>query len=265
MKITLKDITVNYIESGSTYGLPVVFIHGFPFNHEMWKPQIPVLTHNIRAIMYDLRGHGLSDVGDGQFTIEMFVDDLIAMLDYLNLEKVILCGLSMGGYIALRAAERNPDRIKGMILCDTKSEPDTNEAKIKRSSTIKTIKESGVKVFTDEFVKTIFWEKTFKNNPEVVDFIKDIINKNSPIGICGTLLALASRTDTTASLSSVKIPTCIIAGEHDKITPPSTAQSMHNAIPKSELHILQNAGHLSNLENPTEFNKILLSYLKEHW
>jgi 3-oxoadipate enol-lactonase len=265
MKSVINGITLNYSEQGLPQGIPLVFIHGFPLSHEMWKPQLPALPDSVRAIMYDVRGHGASDVSDGQFSIELFVDDLIALLDHLSIEKAVLCGLSMGGYIALRAIERFPNRINGLILCDTKSEPDTNEAKIKRTVSMKTIKTAGARAFTEDFVKSGFWEKTFDKNPEAIEFIKKIIYRNSPLGICGTLLALASRTDTTQVLSSIKVPTCIIVGEYDKLTPPSIAQAMHKTIAGSELHILPNAGHMSNLENTKEFNQRLIAFLKKHW
>ncbi|MGD0591022.1 MAG: alpha/beta fold hydrolase [Bacteroidota bacterium] len=265
MKTLINDITVSYIEHGSSQGLPVVFIHGFPFSRKMWEPQMLELPNDILAIAYDVRGHGFSDVGDGQFTIELFVDDLIVLLDHLGIEKAVLCGLSMGGYIALRAIERHPNRIKGLLLCDTKSEPDTSDEKIKRANSIKTIKSAGVSAFAENFVKAVFWPKTFEKNPGAIEFIKELVRANSALGICGTLLALASRTDTTQSLSSIDIPTCIIVGEYDLLTPPSCAQRMHEAIAGSELHILSNASHMSNLENIKDFNKRLTDFLKKHW
>jgi 3-oxoadipate enol-lactonase len=265
MKTLIDDIAINYIEYGSTQGLPVVFIHGFPFSHKMWEPQMRELPNDIHAIAYDVRGHGSSDVGDGQFTIELFVDDLIVLLDHLSLEKAVLCGLSMGGYIALRAIEKYPARIKGLILCDTKSESDSDETRVKRASTVKTIKTSGIQKFAEDFLKSIFCENTFISNPKVVEFIRNIICNNSSLGICGTLLALASRTDTTPALCSIDIPTCIITGEHDKLTPPSIVQVMHKTIKNSELHILSNAGHMSNLENTKDFNKYLVAFLNKHW
>jgi len=147
MKVNLNGITLNYTERGLPQGLPVVFIHGFPFSHLMWEPQMKALPNNIRAITYDIRGHGESDVADGIYTIELFVDDLIALLDHLAIEKAALCGLSMGGYIALRAIERHPQRISSLILCDTRPEADTNEAKIKRTASIKTVRNEGVAAF----------------------------------------------------------------------------------------------------------------------
>jgi pimeloyl-ACP methyl ester carboxylesterase len=263
MKTIINDFTINYIEHGTPQGLPVVFIHGFPLSHEMWGPQIHVMPNIIHAIAYDVRGHGGSDVGDGQYTIDIFVDDLIALLDHRLVKKAVLCGLSMGGYIALRTFERHSDRVLGLILCDTKSEPDTDAAKIKRTETVEAVKAKGVRAFAEDFVKAIFWEKTFETNPDVIAFIKQLIYTNSLRGICGTLFALASRTDTTSVLSSLHIPTCILVGEHDKVTPPSDARSMYRIIAGSELHILPNAAHMSNLENTQDFNERLMAFLKK--
>ncbi len=261
MKIRLNNFTINYTERGLPQGDPVVFIHGFPFNHTMWEPQMKALPNHIRAIMYDVRGHGESDVGDGQYTIELFVDDLLALLDHLIIDRVILCGLSMGGYIALRAHERQPERFKALVLCNTKSEADTNEGKIKRSATLKAIKTNGVRSFAEEFVKSVFAPETFLTHPEHPDSIKKAIRRNSPLGICGTVLALACRTDTTASLAGITVPTLILVGEHDALTPPSASESMHKLIGKSELHVLSSAAHMSNIENAAEFNKHLIEFL----
>jgi len=263
MKIKLNDVHINYVERGMPQGVPVVFIHGFPFNHSMWEPQMLALPNEYRAIAYDVRGHGESDVADALYSMEFFVDDLIALLDHLVLKQVVLCGLSMGGYIALRAIERHPDRVKGLVLCDTRSEADPNEGKVKRSASIKAVKTSGVKAFAEGFVKAVFAPQTFDKNPAAVESIKTAIVANSPLGICGTLLALASRTDTTAALANIKVPTLILVGEHDTLTPVAASQAMHEKIAGSELHIIPNAAHMSNIENPDVFNAALLKFLKK--
>ena len=261
MKIKLNNCTINYTERGLPQGTPVIFVHGFPFDHTMWEPQMKSLPNHFRAITYDVRGHGGSDVADGQYTIEFFVDDLIALLDHLVIAQAVLCGLSMGGYIALRAYERYPQRFKALVLCDTKSEPDTNEGKVKRSATLKTVKSEGVGVFADEFVKAIFAPETFQTLPEVIESIKSTIRSNSPIGISGAALALAMRTDTSGLLSKIQVPTLILVGEHDKLTPPSASEALQRQITGSELHIIRQAGHMSNLENAPAFNKHLIDFL----
>jgi pimeloyl-ACP methyl ester carboxylesterase len=262
MYITINKVPINYVEKGETVGLPVIFLHGFPFSHEMWKAQLDVVGKTYRAIAYDIRGHGLSYVGDGQYTIEGHVDDLIALLDYLKLEKVIVVGLSMGGYITLRALERNADRFMAAVLCNTRSEADSNEGRLKRAAGIESVKKEGSAPFAEEFVKLVFATETFRAKPAAVESIREIIEQTPPLSIAGTLLALSARTDTTPSLSNIKIPATILVGEHDTITPPASSQAMHEKIPGSELHIIPQAAHMSNLENPDFFNEKLLSFLK---
>lgn len=262
MKINLNGVAINYVERGSPQGVPVVFIHGFPFSHEMWEPQMRALPNTYRAIAYDIRGHGQSDVADGQYTIEFFVDDLIAILNHLVIEKAIICGLSMGGYIALRAFERHPERISGLVLCDTKCEADTNDGKVRRSATLKSVKKDGVPQFADGFVRSIFAPKTFESNPDAIEKIRTIINSNPPLGVAGTVLALACRTDTSAVLPTISVPTLILCGEVDALTPPKDSEFMHKQIKGSTLHLISSAGHMSNLENPVEFNERLTAFLK---
>lgn len=261
MRAKINGLEVAYNTAGNPSDLPVLFIHGFPFSQEMWKPQVTLLSQNYRVITYDVRGHGGSEVGDGQYSLEFFVDDLFRLLDHLKIEKAIVVGLSMGGYIALRAIERSPERFRALVLCDTRSEADTTEGKIKRAASIKLVKTEGVKKFAEGFVKAVFAPQTFEAKPDTVRFIQQIIEKTSPAAIAGTLFALAARTDTTPSLPNIKVPTLILVGEHDTLTPPSAAEAMYAKIPDSELHVIPGAAHMSNLENPEEFNKHLLDFL----
>ncbi len=263
MKAVINGAMTHYEVTGNISGVPVVLIHGFPFSHEMWYPQVEALSPHYRVITYDVRGHGKSEVGDGQYTIELFVDDLFGVLDYLKIEKAVGVGLSMGGYIALRAIERNPERFRALVLCDTRSEADTNESKLKRAATIRMVKGAGVEKFAADFVKSVFAPQTFERDPETVHFIQDIIEETSPTAIVGTLLALAARTDTTASLPNINVPTLILVGEHDTLTPPSAAEAMGAKIANSELHVIPDAAHMSNLENPEVFNKHLLDFLSQ--
>lgn len=216
---------------------------------------------NVRVITYDIRGHGRSSIGDGQYTIELFVDDLIGLLDHLKIEKTIVCGFSMGGYIALRAIERNPDRFRALVLCDTMSAADTNDAKIRRANAIKMVKNEGVEPFAEGFLKAVFAPPTFQSKPDTVDEIRRVILSNSPIGICGALLAMAGRTDTTEALSQITVPTLILVGEDDKVTPSSAAKNMHERIPNAKIEVIEGAGHMSNLENAVAFNRHLGEFM----
>lgn len=263
MKTVINSHQCYLHEQGRKDGLPIIFIHGFPFSSEMWKPQLTALPADFHAVAYDIRGLGNSDVGDGQYTIELFVDDLFSLMDFLSLPSAILCGLSMGGYIAQRALQRNPERIKGLILCNTKSEADTNQAKINRARTIQLVKAQGVHVFAEGFLTQIFSEVTIQTKPEIVEQIRNIILGTSSLGLCGVQLALASRIDTTDLLPSVAIPTLLIAGQHDSFAPPAVMEAMHQSIRNSEFHVLPHSAHMSNLEDTELFNDILLNFLKK--
>lgn len=243
----------------------MVLIHGFPFSSAMWRDQAKMLQEkkSLRVITYDIRGHGQSGVGDGQYTIELFVDDLLTLLDHLKIAKTAVCGFSMGGYVALRAIERNPGNFSALVLCDTMASADSNEAKIRRANSVKLVKSEGVERFAEGFLKAVFAPQTFERKPEVVDEIRKIILSNSPLGICGGLLAMAGRTDTAGALSKISVPTLIMAGEHDAVAPPEAARNMHDKIPNSKLHLIKNAAHMSNLENPNMFNEHLAKFVDE--
>ena len=262
MKADINGHSLNYVVQGTDNGLPVVFIHGFPFSRRMWGPQLKALPRLYRAIAYDVRGHGDSDVGNGQYTVELFVDDLLGLFDHLVIDRAVVCGLSMGGYIALRAVERCPQRFRGLVLCDTRSEPDTNDARVARAETIKAVKLRGVRAFAEEFVKVVLAPHTLEANPSVVQKVKEMITATDPLGVCGTLLALAARTDTTPALPAMNLPALVLVGEHDVLTPPADAQALARALPDAELHVIPDTGHMSNLENPAAFNERLLGFLE---
>jgi 3-oxoadipate enol-lactonase len=261
VKAFLNNGHIHYEESGTPGGLPVVFLHGFPFSHEMWAKQTEAVAPFCRVVTYDIRGHGMSDIGDGQYTIDGHADDLFALLDHLKITKGVLVGLSMGGYITLRAIQRDQDRFAGTVLADTRSEADPDEGKLKRFDAIKAVKRDGSEAFAEGFVRAVFAPGSFTSRPEAVAAIRRIIERTPPLSIAGTLLALASRTDTTPFLSSIRIPTLILVGEHDVTTPPSASRAMHERIPGSEFAIIPGAAHMSNLENPEVFNRHLVEFL----
>ncbi len=265
MKVVLNNSLTHYIDIGISTAAPVVFIHGFPFSHKMWTfpgGQTEALAGTHRVVAYDVCGHGESEVSSGHYSIEFFVDDLIGLLNHLNIQQAIVVGLSMGGYIALRAIEKHPDRFKGLVLCDTRSEADSNEGKIQRAVQINSIKSEGVKPFAEEYIKNIFAPESMTERNESVRLIQSIIERTAPSSLFGTLLALAARTDTTDSLSSIKVPTCIIVGEKDVLTPVSAAEKMKENIPHAAVTVIPNAAHISNMENPEAFNKALVEFLQ---
>ena len=263
MRVTINGAGIEFETSGPRTGVPVILIHGFPFSKAMWKPQVELLKKDHYVVAYDVRGHGASDPGDGQYTIEYFVDDLIGLMDHLKIPKAVVAGLSMGGYIALRAVERNPERIRALILADTRSEPDGNEGKARRAAQAKLVKTEGMAPFAETFLKSLFWERTFQDRPEIVQAVREMILATSPLAVAGTLIALAARTDTTPSLFGIKVPVLILVGQHDALTPPSASHAMKDKIPGAEIRVLARSAHVSNLENPEDFNEHLIDFLRK--
>jgi 3-oxoadipate enol-lactonase len=248
------NVKLSYTDD-EKYGAPVIiFIHGFPFNKSMWNSQIKALNYYCRVISYDIRGFGNSESGNEEFTIDLFAKDLICLMDTLKIEKSFLCGLSMGGYIALNAVKNYPDRFNALILSDTSCKSDTPEAKIKRRNSIDNIRKNGVGDYADETIKNLFAVESFTEKKEEIAMAREMIMQTSEASLCSTLLALSNRKETCRSLNSIKVPVLIIAGNEDKVTPPSLAQYMHEKIKDSSLKIIEHAGHLSNLEKAEEFN-----------
>jgi len=260
MKTAINKLSV--FTSGNTNNKPIIFVHGFPFDHIMWDAQIEELSKDYYCITYDIRGLGESPAGDGQFTMESFVDDLETIIDKLKLNLPVLCGLSMGGYISLRAMERMEKRFSALILCDTKALADDNAGKIKRAEGIKSIYESGVEHFVEQFVPNCFSDNfMMKNKPEYEGVL--IRSKScSPIGVKGCLLAMAGRTDTTAYLPNISIPTLVICGEEDKLTPPDVMKSMAEIINNSIFVVIAGAGHMAPIEASDIVNEKIKEFLK---
>lgn len=262
MKQKLKGLSV--FVSGNQKSKTILFVHGFPYDHFMWDEQVNEFNKNHFCVTYDIRGLGESSVGDGQFTIEMFVDDLESIVDELKLDKPVLCALSMGGYISLRAMERMQNKFSGLILCDTKSEADDNTGKLKRAAAIKQISSGDFENFVEPFVLNCFGEKFVKENKSEYRNVVERSKKNSPLGVKGCLLAMAGRTDTTESLSKINIPTLVICGSEDKLSPPAVMKSMSENISKSKFVLIEEAGHMTPIENPQKVNSAIKEFLTQN-
>ncbi len=260
MKLINKNIKI--FEEGNSNSLPVVFVHGFPFDHYMWKEQLDELSSNFYCISFDIRGLGESSAGDGQYTMELLVDDLFTIINELQISQSILCGLSMGGYIALRAVEKMEGRFKGLILCDTKSGADSDEGKLKRAEGIKKINEEGLDNFIPGFIKNCFSGQFKKVKKTKYMEIVDRALGFDPMGVKGCLLAMAGRTDTTSYLSKIKIPTLILCGEKDELTTPNIMKGMADKISNSEFYIVPDSGHIISIESPGFVNDKILNFLR---
>ena len=261
INITANKISVSYNDEGLNEAPVIIFIHGFPLNKSMWNKQMEALKDNYRVIAYDIRGHGKTDVGTLDFSIDLFVKDLLGFMDALKIEKTIICGLSMGGYIALNAIQNHPERFTALILCDTNCTADTPEAKEKRMNTIQSIKENGVEKLANDLLPNLFAPESFKTSSEEIVAVKEMIVNTSKESLYKSLNALANRKETCSKLAEIKVPVLILVGVEDKITPPEAAIAMQEKIKNPSLHIISNAGHLSNLENQEEFNSALKKFV----
>jgi pimeloyl-ACP methyl ester carboxylesterase len=262
MKIKINNLSV--FVTGNKNNNPIIFVHGFPFDHRMWDDQVKEFSKNNYCVTYDIRGLGESPAGDGQFTIESFVDDLETVVDELELLKPVLCGLSMGGYISLRAVERMEEKFCALILCDTKSLADDNEGKIKRAVAIKSVNEYGVSQFVEQFVSICFSYNFMVEHKEEYEKVLTRSEGCGAEGIKGCLLAMAGRTDTTSYLQKINLPTLIICGNEDIITPSSVMKPMAQQIKNSEFHVVNEAGHMTPVEAANIVNEKIRSFLAKY-
>lgn len=258
--ISVNNFLLSYddVGEGST---PIICLHGFPFDKTMWMEQLDFLKSKYRIIACDIRGFGKSTDEEAHLSIDLFSEDLIAFMDELNIDKAIICGLSMGGFIALNALSRFPDRFEALVLCDTQCIADTPEVKEKRYKIIDDINNNGVTEFNEGFIKSVFHKDSIRNKKDLVEKLHGVVFANSDNIIKKGLVALAERSETCSTLNEITIPTLIICGREDEVTPLSQSESMHSTIKGSILHVIENAGHVSNLEQPQEFNEQLLNFL----
>jgi len=254
LKLVVNNLTVSYHDEGPIDAPTIIFIHGFPFNKSMWEPQMEALKQNYRVIAYDIRGHGDSDAGNENYSIDLFSNDLLFFMDALDIEKPILCGLSMGGYIALNAIGKFPEHFAGLVLSDTQCLSDTPDTREKRMKAIEIINTNGVEKYAEESLKNLFAPQSFTTKKKEISDIRNMILQTSKQSLSYTLFALSERKGTCSKLQDIEVPVLILVGKEDKITPPIAAKMMHEKIQGSLLKIIEDAGHVANLENPSEFN-----------
>lgn len=262
IRLIVNDVDMSYTDQGHVDDPVIIFIHGFPFNKNMWDKQVEGLNGSYRIITYDIRGHGNSDTGIQALSIDLFANDLICFMDILNINKTSLCALSMGGYIALNAIQKHPERFTALVLADTQCVADSTKAKEKRMKAIDNIINYGVEKYAEDSVKNLFAPVSLDTKSVEIEGVKEMIITTSVGSLCSTLLALSQRNETCSTLSEINVPVLIIVGEEDKITPPPASQFMHQKINNSVLHIIKHTGHLCCLENPEEFNEQLNSFLE---
>ena len=252
---------IHYTDTGGD-GAPVLLLHAFPLNAGMWQPQIDSLGDKYRMIALDFRGFGGSEAKGGQssFTVENLADDAKALLDELGIDQVVLAGLSMGGYVALAFMRKYSDRVKALVLADSKAEADAQAALEKRTSQQQMVASEGTAGLIKALPGALLGATTQDKKPDVVAEAAALMD-NSPAGFIGALEAMKTRPDSTEILSSFKVPTLVIVGEEDGVTPPDLSRKMHEHIGGSQLVVIPEAGHLSSLESPEVFNGALADFL----
>ncbi len=259
-KIRVRGIEMAYELEGS--GPPVVLLHGYPFNRSMWRAQVEALQGSFRVITPDLRGLGETEGGAEAATMNEMAQDVAALLDELKITRVILGGLSMGGYVSLAFTRRFPLRVRSLVLADTRPQPDTDEARRAREEQAQKALKEGMTSITDIILKKALAPSTLAERPEIVARVREMIGATKPEGAAAALRGMAARSDQTNFLASILAPTLIIVGSLDQLTPPKDAELMHGEIRGSRLVVIEGAAHVSNLERPEEFNRALTEFLR---
>jgi 3-oxoadipate enol-lactonase len=242
-------------------GLPVVLLHGYPFNRSLWSEQIAALTSGYRVIAPDLRGLGESDASPGAATMNRMAQDVAELLDHLEISRAVVGGLSMGGYVALAFYKLFPSRVRALILADTRAQADSNEGKQTRFQQAEQALAEGMASIADAMLPKLLTPETVSKRPEVVKRVRDMMLKTKPQGAAGALLGMAEREDQTTLLPQISCPTLILVGREDPITPVADSEKMQREIAGSRLVVIENASHVSNLERTEEFNEELVRFL----
>jgi len=244
-------------------GPTVVLIHGFPLDHTMWQYQLPALAMNNRLIAPDMRGFGRSTVTEGTVRMEQMADDLAAILEAMGIDQpVCLCGLSMGGYVAFAFLRKYPARVRSLILCDTRSAPDSKEAADARRQMADKVVVEGTEKVAEAMLPKLLDPRTPQDRPQVASAVQRMILEADPRGVAATQRGMAIRSDAADLLPKIKVRTLLLVGEHDAISPPDEMSKIAAAIPNSKFVIVPDAGHMSPMENPQRFNAELLAFLE---
>jgi 3-oxoadipate enol-lactonase len=255
------NCTVAYDDVGQ--GKPLVLLHAFPLARGMWRAQVDSLKSTCRCLVPDLRGFGGTSGFQGTPSIEQMADDVHALLDQLHVEEPItLGGLSMGGYVALAFARKHAARLQALILADTRAEADTPEGKANRDKMIAFAQTHSAADVIEQMLPNMVSDETRENEPEVVEEIRRLASQQTTAGIIAALAALRDRSDATPTLGQIRVPTLVLVGRDDKLTPPALAQNLVNGIRGAKLATIPAAGHLSNMEQPDIFNDALRSFLR---
>lgn len=259
--VFLNGCMLAYDDVGT--GPVIVLIHGFPLNRTMWRPQLgDLVAAGYRVIAPDLRGFGESDAPDGPFSMDIFSDDIVGLLDHLEIEQAVVAGMSMGGYILFNLLARYPDRINGAVFIVTRSVADDEAGRARRLQLATDVLKFGPQVVADSFHPLMFAPGTVEVRPKLAEEVYGWMVSTASRGLSGGLLAMRERQEATSMLQSIITPSLVIAAEQDQACPIEHPRMIANGIRGSQLEIIADAGHLVNLEQPNWFNHTLLDFLR---
>lgn len=261
MKVPVNNVYLAYDDHG--IGLPVLFLHAFPLNRQMWQGEMTALLGDelSRLVALDWRGFGESDITTPVSTMEMFADDVAGLMDLLGIQKAVLCGLSMGGYAAFAFLRKYPQRVAGLILADTRPGADSPEAQANRENVARIAETQGTTAIADLQVPRLLSEYTRQHHPEVETHVRQMIDAATSQGIAAASRGMAQRADSTELLAGISCPTLVVVGEQDTLIPPNVAQEYASQIPGAQYVVITHAGHLSNLEQPEAFLQVVRGFL----
>ena len=258
----LRELEMAYLDVGA--GPAVLMLHGFPFDKSMWAAQLPALTAaGFRVVVPDLRGLGETKAAGEISTMDDMAHDAAALLDHLQIDEAIVCGLSMGGYVAFEFAHLFPSRVRGLVLSGTRAPADTEQEKAGREQQVQTMLRAGMVPISIATVPKLLAERTRTEKPDVVKRVRTMITRADPKGAAAAQRGMMARRDYTVDLTNTNVPTLIIVGRDDPIRPVSDAEFMHERIRNSRLEIIEDAAHMTNLEQQEVFNDALVSFLNE--
>ncbi|MEV6310886.1 alpha/beta fold hydrolase [Streptomyces sp. NPDC051840] len=254
---------LHYDDRGPSDGLPVVLVHGHPFNRTLWAPSAEALAADgYRVITPDLRGYGDSDVTPGKVLLSGFADDIAALLDHLGLGRAVVGGVSMGGQITMEFQRRHPHRVLALVLSDTSAPAETDEGKAFRNALADRLRAEGMDGYAAEVIDKMLAPYNVTEQPEVAERVLGMMRATNPEGAAAALRGRAERPDYRDTLAAVKAPVLIVVGADDPYTPVSDAEDMRLLVPHATLVVIDQAGHLPGVEQPGPFNAVLLDFLR---
>lgn len=259
MNVNSGDAMLFAEEQGS--GPPLVLLHPFPTNHKFWAPLLPALAQRYRVLAPDLRGAGESSAGDGPATMQKHATDLARLLDAAGVLKAVLAGVSIGGYVLFEFWRRHPERVAALVFADTRATADTPEGRAARLKSVPEVQLHGPATFVAGMAPKLLGETTRKNRPDVARAALALMNESSVAGIVALQQGMAERPDSVPTLATIRVPTLVLVGEEDTLTPPSDAEQIHAGISGSRLVKVPAAGHFSPFEQPESVGKELRSFL----